>query len=278
MSTPACVPIALLVSVLHAQQPPSVIDAVGKSHAVGREAAGATAVIEALAAGGNINERDKSGWTPLMHACLECRADLVKLLLDRGADVKLHADAGRTTTFMDHGQTPLIIGASCFIARRRATVAPERGMPESYVRKELAAPLQIVRNLIRHGASVNGTDADGRTPLMMAAMHNWEDVVGELLAAKAKVDLRDGEGRSVTDYADPNAIRIQEMLRSASSPKPSGRSGRTVCDTEIALKEPIIDCIWGKRLSERVAKFQKEHQLSPTGELDAATLKALKVR
>lgn len=62
---------------------------------------------------------------------------------------------------MDHGQTALTIGASCFIARRRASVVPERGMPENYVQKELAAPLEIVRNLIRRGASVTGSDADG---------------------------------------------------------------------------------------------------------------------
>ena len=109
-----------------------------------------------------------------MYACLECRADLVKLLLDHGADVTLRADGARKTTFMDHGQTPLTIGASCFIARRRVTVAAERGMSENYIRKELEAPLEIVGNLIRHGASVNETDADGRPPLMMAVMHNWE--------------------------------------------------------------------------------------------------------
>lgn len=265
------------LSVLNAQQRPSVIDAVGQSHAVGREAAGVAAVLEALATGGDVNERDKSGWTPLMHACLECRAGLVKLLLERGADVTLQADGSRKTPFMDHGQTALSIGASCFIARRRAAVAPERGMPESYVQKELAAPLEIVQLLIRHGANVNGRDADGRTPLMMAVMHNWEDAARALLAAKASVEARDGEGRTVADYADRKAIGIEEMLRSSGSPKPSGRSGRTVCDVQVALKEPIIDCIQGKQLTDQVIQVQRENQLSPTGELDAATLKALKL-
>jgi ankyrin repeat protein len=223
----------LLLNALHAQQPPSVIDAVSKSHAVGREADGVAAVLEALAAGGDVNERDKTGWTPLMFASLECRAEVVNLLLNRGADVTLQADGGRKTNFMDHGQTVLTIGSSCFIARRRATVARERGMPKSSARKELEAPLEIVRNLIRHGASVNGTDADGRTPLMMAVMHNWQDVAKELVAAAASVKQRDGEGRTLTDYADPKAIGIQQLLISAHAPKPSGRSGRTVCDAQI---------------------------------------------
>src|SRR5690242_6153172 len=69
------------------QQPPSVIDAVHKGHAVGQEQAGVEAVRTALSAGGDINERDPSGWTPLMHACLECRPAIAALLLERGADV-----------------------------------------------------------------------------------------------------------------------------------------------------------------------------------------------
>src|SRR5882724_9261103 len=101
-------------------QPLSVIDAVHKGHAVGHEPDGIAAVREAFAAGGDVNERDKAGWTPLMHACLECRAHIVRLLLDNGADAGLHARNERKTSFMDHGQTPLTIAASCFIARRRA--------------------------------------------------------------------------------------------------------------------------------------------------------------
>jgi len=52
---------------------------------------------------------------------------------------------------------------------------------------------------------------------MMAAMHNGENVVCALLAARVMVDPRDAEGRFVADYADRKTIRIQEMLRSAVS-------------------------------------------------------------
>lgn len=207
----------------------------------------------------------------------------VRLLLDRGADVALHASSERQTSFMDHGQNALNIAASCVIARRRAAIAPERGMPPSYVRAELDAPRSIVRFLIERGAKVNTPDADGLTPLMMAVLHGWPDVVDDLLAARAAVTTRDNEGRTAIDYADPQNTTIVKAIQKAGALPLSGRSGRTVCDAEIALDKlgyniPIIDCIGGQQLSTVITKFQSDHQLRLTGELDSETRKVLKMR
>jgi hypothetical protein len=279
MRPPICLGLgAVLLTLAMAQSPPSVIEAVGRGHPVGHELDGVAAVREALAAGGDVNERDKTGWTPLMYAALECRPGIVELLLDRGADVKLQATSERQTSFMDHGQTALTIAASCFIARRRAALAPERGMPPNYARMELEAPRTIVRALIRKGANVNAVDADGRTPLMMAAMHGWRDVIKELLAAKASANVRDPEGRTVIDYADPQDSSSVTILRKAGSPPPVGRSGRTVCDAERALSLPIVDCIWGEQLRAAINAFQKVHRLQASGELDSETRMALNIR
>lgn len=272
-----CISMVFLGSIW-AQQPPSVIEAVGLAHAVGHEQDGITAVRARLAAGGDVNERDKTGWTPLMYAALECRPEIVKLLLERGADVTLHASNERKTSFMDHGETVLTIAASCFIAHRRASLAPERGMSPSYARMELEAPQKIVRTLIRWGANVNATDGDGRTPLMMAAMHGWLGVIRELLAAKASANVRDLEGLTVLDYVDPRDSSIIKVLRRAGSPPAIGRSGRVFCDAERALGIPIIDCIWGQELSAAITKFQNENQLLRTGELDSETRAALHIR
>lgn len=266
-----------------AQQRPSVIDAVHKGHAVGHEHDGLEAVRAALAAGGDVNERDTSGWTPLMHASLECRSDIVNLLVEQSADVSLRASSARNTSFVDHGQSALTIAASCFIARRRAVLAPERGMPQTYIQTELAAPQKIVGKLIRAGADVNAADADGQTPLMMAAMQGWDGVVRELLAAKAIVNAHDREGRLAIDYANPQDQVIISLLQRAGSSRATGRSGRTVCDAERALDRlgyntPIIDCIAGQQLGAVLIKFQNDHKLQPTGELDAPTRKALEIR
>ena len=272
-----CFALALAVQ---AQPRPSVIDAVHKGHAVGHEQDGVDAVRAALAAGGDANERDSDGSTPLMHAALECRAQIVSLLLERGGDAKLRSHSGQPASFTGNGATALLVASGCFIARRRAELAPERHMPASYAGYERAAPLKMVRDLLAHGADVNAADAAGRTPLMMAAMQGWADVVRELLAAHAAVNVRDREGRIALDYADEATMAL---LKQAGSQPPSGRSGRTACDVEQALDKlgydtPIIDCDAGSMLRNAVLKFQKDRSLPQTGEMDAATLQALHIR
>ena len=265
-----------------AQQRPSVIDAVHKGHAVGHESDGVEAVRAALFAGGDVNERDANGWTPLMHACLECRAVIVDLLLERGADARLRGSSARITSFVDHGQSALIIGASCFIARQRISLAPERGMPQSYVVSELAASERIVGKLISAGVDVNSADADGQTPLMAAAQQGWDGVVRQLLAAKAMVNARDNEGRLAIDYADRQDRAVVSLLQRSGSLPNTGHSGRTVCDAERALDRlgyntPIMDCIAGRQLRAVLIKFQNDKKLQPTGRLDASTRKELKI-
>ena len=90
-----------------AQQLP-VIDAVAEGHCVGDEDKGVAAVRKVLAAGGNVNERDQAGWTPLVHAALECRAEIVKAFLESGADPNARA-VSTGKSFLEGGQTPLLI-------------------------------------------------------------------------------------------------------------------------------------------------------------------------
>jgi Ankyrin repeats (many copies)/Putative peptidoglycan binding domain/Ankyrin repeat len=261
-----------------------VIDAVHKGHAVGHEQDGVNAIREALAAGGNVTERDKAGWTPLMHAALECRADEMKLLLDKGANPKLRGNAVEGGSFTESGLDPMLLAAGCFISRRRAQLAPERHMPEGYAVYELAAAGKMVRELLSRGTDVNASDVHGRTPLMMAAMHAWPDVVRALLNAHANIHARDRAGHTVLDFVDPAETQVLAILNKAGAPPGSGHSARTVCDAQRALDKlgydmPIADCIDGKgQFANTVRRYQREHALPITGELDTPTLKALGVR
>lgn len=275
--------LALLLAIaVWGEEPPSVIDAVHKGHAVGHEQDGVDAVRAALTAGGDLNQRDQSGWTPLMWAALECRAEIVTLLLTRGAGVSFRAQAD-ATDFLRNGQTAILVASGCFIAHRRAGLAPERHMPPGYAAYELAAAGKMVHQLIAHGANVNDTDIEGRTPLMMAAMQGWSDAVAELLSARAAANARDREGRLAIDYADPSDNRTIAFLRKFGSLPPTGNSGRSVCDAERALHKlgyglEITDCIAGRDFRAAILKFQQDHALAANGELDPATRAKLGIR
>jgi peptidoglycan hydrolase-like protein with peptidoglycan-binding domain len=118
---------------------------------------------------------------------------------------------------------------------------------------------------------------------MMAAMQGWAGAAKALLANKAAINARDHKGRLAIDYADPGDHEITNLLQKAGSKPSTGHSGRTVCDAERVLDRlgydtPIIDCSAGPQLRSVITRFQKENSLSPTGELDAATRTALKIR
>ncbi|MBV8208287.1 MAG: ankyrin repeat domain-containing protein [Acidobacteria bacterium] len=274
MRTVVTLSVILIWLPTNAQPATPVIDAVAEGHHVGNEQKGVDAVKAALSTGGNVNEIDRARWTPLMHAALECRANIAALLIERGADVNARSKTGGSD-FVETGQTALLLAAGCFINRRRAELAPERHMPAGYAHYELAAPGKIVRDLLAHGAEAGAADDNGRTPLMMAAMHGWADVANELIKAGADVNAGDHAGRIAMDYADVNDGAMIATLMQHGSKAATGRSGRIACELEKAISYPIIDCIVGP---QTIKSYQLQRGLPPSGKLDAATLQALGVK
>jgi len=125
-----------------------------------------------LAAGADINARDRTGRTPLM--AVGFSPDRVQHLLERGAD----PDARDRW-----GQSALIRTASW--AQYDLVFAGE---------DERAA--ETARALVHGGADVNARDHRGSTALMYAAAWHHHAVFEELLELGADIDLRDKLGRS----------------------------------------------------------------------------------
>ena len=87
---------AVFLTPVTGQPRTSVIDAVHKGHAVGHEQDESVDCRRSRSTGGDVNERDRSGSTPQLHArCAGMPPFFVRLLLDRGADVALHASSER---------------------------------------------------------------------------------------------------------------------------------------------------------------------------------------
>ncbi|MDC0857561.1 ankyrin repeat domain-containing protein [Rickettsiales bacterium] len=133
------------------------------------------------------------GRTPLHIAAQNGHPEIVKLLLDRGAEVN---QAGR------YGTTPLHIAAHRG-HREAVQLLLDRGAEVNQSDNDGTTPLCIavinghreaVQLLLDRGAEVNQADDDGETPLYIAVINGHREAVQLLLDRGAEVNQSDNDG------------------------------------------------------------------------------------
>jgi ankyrin repeat protein len=117
--------------------------------------------------GAEINARDDVRWTPLYIAAYSRRLEAVQVLLEHNAD---------TNSQSMSGETPLY------------GVLTILGSEEEVV--------DIVRRLLEHGANPNIRTTDDSSALHKASYRGWLEAAQLLLRYGAKVDERDGGGKT----------------------------------------------------------------------------------
>ena len=194
-----------------------------------------------LEAGAHVNARTHRGLTPL-HEAARWSPDLLEVLLEAGADVHARGWYGVTHS-VDGNLTPLHIatyanrdpeivtmllaaGADPNGEVPRAdpsagrSAAAMHGKPGSPLRFAAARDdnLGVVEALLRAGADLELTDADGRTVLHHAATR-MPNAFPLLLGLGADPDARDAEGRTPMDYARENPLlQLLERVRNSTPP------------------------------------------------------------
>jgi ankyrin repeat protein len=145
--------------------------------------------------GANVNVKDDMGRTPLMFASLEGNAEIVRLLIEEGADV--NAMTGRVffaSSGSDSAEATFISAISLMMARdlnnRTALMyAAEQGHAE------------IVRLLIEAGANVNTIGWQNRTALIYASECGDVECVQSLIDAGADVNVVTNGGETACTIA-----------------------------------------------------------------------------
>ncbi|MCB9769472.1 MAG: ankyrin repeat domain-containing protein [Candidatus Omnitrophica bacterium] len=132
-----------------------------------------------------VNHRDVGGWDSLILAAQEENMDIVKKLLEKGADPKNATNDGWTALMAASGKS-----------------------------------IEIVRMLVQAGAEVNAEYADGRTALILAACDGKNEIVNFLVEAGANIDKKDQSGMSALDWAI--TLGHDSVVKTLSGPKPSG--------------------------------------------------------
>ena len=142
-----------------------------------------------------VNEIILQGATPLFLAAEVNNFDVIKVLVEAGADPLLASD---------RGTTPLIMatGGGTDVQRERA--------PE-----ERATAIETVKFLVEHGADVNAAGQYGWTALHAAAYQGMNDVIEYLVSKGANIDQKDEFGQTALSISlsvltkDIGARRLQ---------------------------------------------------------------------
>ena len=137
--------------------------------------------------GANVNAEKEHGWTPLLLATKNGHIDTIKALLDKDADVNAKTNEGNTPLHFALKNNNLeIVNA---LLGKKATVKAET--EDKYTPLHLAVEngnLEIVNVLLGKEADVNAKTRDKFTSLHFAAKKGYTEIVNVLLSKNADVN------------------------------------------------------------------------------------------
>jgi ankyrin repeat protein len=204
-----------------------------------RDAAGWTPLIRAavygwtesvavlLGAGADVEVRDEEGWTALIWASALGDDGVVERLLRAGADREARTKAGATALWWAARNCHALVVETLLEAGAEVSVRDGNGS-SVLMWSSAKGCLGVVRLLVEAWAEVDAvTSGKKMTPLLYAAEGGHLAVVRHLLAAGARLDVRDAKGRTALALAEEEGHEdVVRWLREAgaSGCAPNNRS------------------------------------------------------
>jgi len=127
--------------------------------------------------GANVNATNVDGWTPLFGAAVLGKNKIVELLIAKGANVNAKND---------DGETPLDIGTH----PKTAALLRKHGGKHSIFGAAAQGNIEAVKEHLADGADLDAQDTDGDTPLHHAAIYGRKEVAKLLIANGANVNAK----------------------------------------------------------------------------------------
>ena len=186
----------------------------------------------------NINALDSDGYSPLALAAARNKVKVIQLLTSRGADVEAQIPGGYTPLFVAIGEGKFAAAKALMDAGAKTNVVegpqhftllmavatqrpPERRIIQI---TEGVGPVDIAQELVKRGSDVNAMSTLGVTALMIAAARDNSALIGVLMRAGARAEIKSQEGQTALDIATQNgndaAARTLQLFQTTSGAAP----------------------------------------------------------
>jgi len=166
---------------------------------------------------GLVNAHDKEGGTLLMHAAYLKNQEIVRLLVERGADVRAADKWGATALHFaaqpdGRSVCELLLAKGASIdAGTRPRYLHWSGHETPFDFAAGAGAADVLDLLIERGANPNGGSADWK-PLCSGARYGLGEIVERMIAAGAQVDARDINGETALFWVAQGGVTRQEEI------------------------------------------------------------------
>ena len=210
-------------------------------------------------AGADINV-DAKGWTPLCRAVDESKTAIVEYLIDHGAKVNYPADYGPLQCVINNKEmTELLIA-------KGADVNYSRGGWPAIMQTIYDERVDIMELLIRHGADVNITDKKGYSPLYhVVIMYDpnknlYMEMMKLLIANGADVNYKNSRGETALWLAACYDTKVvQFLLEAGADINTKDNSGRTALHNAVQRNIDVVELLLTNGVDINAKDIQDEY-------------------
>ncbi|XP_072547741.1 ankyrin repeat and SAM domain-containing protein 6-like isoform X2 [Salminus brasiliensis] len=198
--------------------------------------------------GADVNFSQKTtGWSALMLATLSGKASIAQQLVERGADPD-HLNVLSKTAFevalqLKHKEVKSYLDS---ITTVRPQPDAEKKRPDVFIALKLGNA-QLVKEILEEDPSqVNLANADGASPLMIAAVSGQQEVVQLLVEKNADVDKQDGvHGWTALMQATYHGNKdvVKYLLNQGADVNLRAKNGYTAFDLVMLLNDPDTELV-----------------------------------
>uniref|UniRef100_A0A7S1ULV4 Uncharacterized protein n=1 Tax=Grammatophora oceanica TaxID=210454 RepID=A0A7S1ULV4_9STRA len=229
---------------------------------------------------------DEEGTTHnlLMDAIIVENVDFAKLLIEKGADL-YYTDERSVSTLLQSSHRGLTEVVELLLSKhdpKKNSVyidQPSDDGVSPFIAAGSEGHTDIVKLLIKAGASVNGVDKDGTTAIMAASARGHKEAVQAMLEAGADVNMQNDDGHTALMFGYNGKNQVETLWERyaqymGDGEEDDGGTGpiiREAVDLHVALVDILLKAGANPNIKDKEGQTAKDFDYNPDADAEVLT-------